>query len=208
MTMAILSMGTALTDDVESGLHLTEIVDPLTQDGAMITLVVKAAESQVKLETGRNFELFVFLAQEYDIAPNTTDLLLSDRPVVTVDEINEVIARNSDGSIVKRKLEPNEYVVDKATGIVSKLSGSFLAGKQALVIQWTSGYPADAIQNSATSEIKVLKQLCLSITQNWHNKRRHGAGPYTTLSAPGESASFNFDYTLDEQRMINLLRKG
>jgi hypothetical protein len=204
--MPILSMGTALTDDVEAGLHLTEIVDPLTQDGAMITLVVKAAESQVKLETGRNFELFVFLAQEYDIAPNTTDLLLSDRPVVTVDEINEVIGRNPDGSIVKRKLEANEYVVNKATGIVSKLSGSFLAGKQALVIQWTSGYPADAIENSATNEIKVLKQLCLSITQNWHTKRKHGIGDYTTMSAPGESASFNFDFTPDEIRMINQLR--
>jgi hypothetical protein len=206
MTMAILSMGTALTDDVESGLHLTEIVDPLTQDGAMITLVVEAAESQVKLETGRNFELFVFLEQEYDIEPNTTEVLLTDRPVVTIDEINEVTGRNSDGSIVKRKLAANEYVVNKATGIISKLSGSFISGKQALVIQWTGGYPADAIQNSATNEIKVLKQLCLSITQNWHTKRKHGIGDYTTMSAPGESASFNFDFTPDEIRMINQLR--
>jgi hypothetical protein len=87
MTMAILSMGTALTDDVESGLHLTDIVDPLTQDGAMITLVVKAAESQVKLETGRNFEEIAYVDQAYDIEPNTTEVLLTDRPVVSIQSV-------------------------------------------------------------------------------------------------------------------------
>jgi hypothetical protein len=204
--MAILSMGTALTDDVESGLHLTEIVDPLTQDGAMITLVVKAAESQVKLETGRNFEEIVFVDEAYDIAPNTTDLLLSDRPVVSIESIEEVIGRDEEGIVTVRVIPASQYVVNKATGIVSKLSGSFISGKQALLVSWTAGYTAQEITDSATSEIKVLKQLCLSITQNWHTKRKHGIGDYTTMSAPGESASFNFDFTPDEIRMINQLR--
>src|SRR4030095_9850917 len=98
--MPILSMGTALTDDVEAGLHLTEIVDPLTQDGAMITLVVKAAESQVKLETGRNFEEIVYVDEAYDIELNTTEVLLSDRPVVLIQSIEEVIGRVEEGSVL------------------------------------------------------------------------------------------------------------
>jgi hypothetical protein len=204
--MAILSMGTALTDDVEAGLHLTELVDPLTQDGAMIALVVEAAESQVKLETGRNFEQTIFVDEAYDIAPNQTELLLSDRPVVSIQSIEEVISRDEDGTVTVRVIPAGQYVVNKATGIVSKLSGSFISGKQALLVSWTAGYTAQEITDSATSEIKVLKQLCLSITQNWHTKRTHGIGDYTTMSAPGESASFNFDFTPDEIRMINQLR--
>jgi hypothetical protein len=204
--MAILSMGTALTDDVESGLHLTEIVDPLTQDGAMITLVVKAAESQVKLETGRNFEETVFVDETYDIAPNTTDLLLSDRPVVSIESIEEVIGREEDGTVTVRVIPAGQYVVNKATGIVSKLSGSFISGKQALLVSWTAGYTAQEITDSVNNEIKVLKQLCLSITQNWHKKRKDAIGLYATMSAPNESASFNFDFTPDEIRMINQLR--
>jgi hypothetical protein len=103
-------------------------------------------------------------------------------------------------------IPPGQYAVNKATGILSKISGSFISGKQALLVSWTAGYTPADIAASATSEIKVLKQLCLSITQNWHTKRRHGIGDYTTMSAPGESASFNFDFTPDEIRMINQLR--
>jgi hypothetical protein len=204
--MPILSIGTALTDDVESGLHLTEIVNPALPQGAMITLVVKAAESQVKLETGRNFEQTVFVDEPYDIAPNTTDLLLSDRPVVSIESIEEVIGREEDGTVTVRVIPAGQYVVNKATGIVSKLSGSFISGKQALLVSWTAGYTPAEIEGSANNEIKVLKQLCLSITQNWYTKRDKGIGDYTTMSAPGESASFNLDFTPDEIRMINQLR--
>jgi hypothetical protein len=204
--MAILTMGTALTDEVESGLHLTELVDPLTQDGAMITLVVKAAESHVKLETGRNFEQSVFIDEAYDIAPNTTDVLLTDRPVVSIQSIKEVTGRNSDGSPVTRVLGASEYLVNTSNGIVSKVSGSFVSGKQALLVSWTAGYAPADITSSANNEIRVLKQLCLSILQNWHTKRKDGIGHYTTLSAPGESLSINFDFTPDEIRMINQLR--
>ena len=214
IAMAILTMGTALTDDVEAGLQLTEIVDTaatnpiIARDAAMLTLVVKAAESHVKLETGRNFEETVFVDQAYDIAPNTTDLLLSDRPVVSIESIEEVTARYEDGTVTTRVIPAGQYVVNNATGILSKLSGSFLAGKQVLLVSWTAGYAPADITTSANNEIRVLKQLCLSIVQNWHTKRKHGIGDYTTMSAPGESASFNFDFTPDEIRMINQLRIG
>jgi hypothetical protein len=164
--MPILSMGMALTDDVEAGLHLTEIVNPATQDGAMITLVVKAAESHVKLETGRNFEETVFVGQAYDIAPNMKEFLLTDRPVISIESISEVTGRNQDGTFTTRVIPAGEYVVDKGTGIVSKLTGYFMAGKQAVIVNWTAGYTPAEIEGSANSEIKVLKQLCLSITQN------------------------------------------
>lgn len=204
----ILTMGTALTDDVESGLHLTEIVNPETQDGAMLALVVNAAESHVKLETGRNFEETVYVDQAYDIVPNSMNLFLTDRPVISIESIAEVTGRYEDGTLETRVLSPDEYVVYKAYGIVSMLYGSFTPGRQALIISWTAGYTAADIQASATSEIKVLKQLCLSITQNWHKKRKDGIGAYATMSAPNESASFNFDFTPDEQRMIDQLRLG
>ena len=212
--MAILTMGTALTDDVEAGLQLTEIVDMaatnpiIARDAAMLTLVVGAAESHVKLETGRNFEETVFVDQAYDIPPNTTDLLLSDRPVVSIESIEEVTARNADGSCYDAR-DPGGRI-RRQQGDRHPLEALRVvhAGKQALLVSWTAGYTAPDITTARITRFKVLKQLCLSISQNWHTKRKHGIGDYTTLSAPGESASFNFDFTPDEIRMINQLRIG
>ena len=140
------------------------------------------------------------------LPPNTTEVLLTDRPVVSIQSVKEVYGRFDDGTVTTRVIPPGQYAVNKATGILSKISGSFISGKQALLVSWTAGYAPADIAASATSEIKVLKQLCLSITQNWHTKRKDGIGHYTTLSAPGESVSINFDFTPDEIRMINQLR--
>ena len=54
--MSILSMGTALTDEVEAALNKSTLIDPSDPEGALISRLVLTAEAFVKRETGRRFE--------------------------------------------------------------------------------------------------------------------------------------------------------
>src|SRR5262245_13389595 len=125
----ILSMGTALTDEVEAGLHLTEVVNPAATDpvvaqrSAEIARIVAAAESSVKGECGRNFEEVTYTEQMYDVPPGTWSLFLTDYPIVELTSLAEVTSRNSDGSVVTTPITADRYIYDKPKGIVSMLYG-------------------------------------------------------------------------------------
>src|SRR5262245_32176061 len=131
--MSILSMGTSITDEVEAALNQSTPVNPSTQEGALIERIVRNAESFVKKETGRQFERSVIVGETYDIPPDTRDLLLSDRPVVSIQSIGEVETRSTDGSVTVLVFELDEYVIDKEAGVVSLLSGTFTPGRQSIV---------------------------------------------------------------------------
>jgi len=203
--MPILSMGTNITDEVESALNLTTPVDNTTQEGALIERIVRAAESFVKKETGRQFERVTIVGETYDIAPGTQDLLLSDRPIVSIESIGEVWSRNSDGSTTVDVLTSDEYLINSESGIVSLVSGNFTPGRQNIVLDWTVGYTPQEIATNADDEIRILKQLCLSIIQNWYNKNKIGTQA-ATISFGDESATLTFGLTDDEKRLLNLLR--
>jgi hypothetical protein len=203
--MSILSMGTSITDEVEAALNRTTPVDPLTQEGALISRIVLAAEAFVKRETGRRFERSVIEGEYYDVAPGTTDLLLSDRPVVSIESIGHVESRGDDGTVTSRSLGLDEYVVNIESGIVSSLVGAFLPGRQSVVLDWTVGYTPEEIAANADDDIRILKQLCLSIIQNWYNKNKIGTQA-SSISFGDENATLTFGLTDDEKRLLNLLR--
>jgi hypothetical protein len=213
--MAILSMGTALTDEVEAALHLTEIVNPassdpvVAQNSSEIARIVGAAESFVKVECGRNFEEVTYTDQIYDVAPGTYSLFLTDRPISELTSIAEVTARAADGTVTTTPITPDRYVYNKAAGIVSMLGGTtFASGFQNVRISWKSGYSPAQITGNAAPEIAVLKQLLLSIIAHWYEQHKEGGGgKIQTISTPtGETVTINFNLTQDEQRMINQLR--
>jgi hypothetical protein len=208
--MAILTMGTALTDEVEAALHLTEIIDEQTQDGAEIARIVRAAEDFVKGECGRNFEEVTYVDQIYDVPPNTYSLFLTDRPIVELTSLAEVTVRNADGTVTTTPITLDRYVYNKSSGIVSMLSGTFMPGLQNVRISWKSGYSAAQITGNAVPEIRVLKQLLLSIIAHWHQTHKEGGGGHIqTISTPtGESLTISFNLTPEERRMIDQLKRG
>jgi hypothetical protein len=203
-------MGTALTDEVEAALHKTEIIDPAQQEGAEITRIVGAVEAFVKLKCGRNFEEVTYTDQPYDVEPGTRDLLLTDIPIQVLTSISEVIYRNEDGSVVTQPIAVNRYVTDKAAGIISLLDGGiFNPGLQALRLTWKAGYTPAEITANANNEIRVLKQLCLSIIAHWFQMHKEGGGGHIqSISLPtGEILTISFDLTPEERLMVNQLRR-
>jgi hypothetical protein len=209
--MAILSMGTALTDEVEAALHLTEIVDESTQPGAEIARIVRAAESFVKGECARNFEEVVYVNQIYDVPPGSYHVFLTDRPIVELTSVAEVTARNTDGTVVTTPIALDRYVYNKPAGIVSMLGGTmFTAGLQNLRISWKSGYSPAQITSNAVPEIGLLKQLLLSIIAHWYQIHKEGGGGHIqTMSIPtGESITPISNLTPEERRMIDQLKRG
>jgi hypothetical protein len=208
--MAILSMGTALTDEVEAALHLTEIVDESTQPGAEIARIVRAAESFVKGECARNFEEVVHVNQIYDVPPGSYHVFLTDRPIVELTSLAEVTARNTDGTVVTTPIGLDRYVYNKPAGIVSILGGTFTPGLQNLRVSWKSGYSPAQITASAVPEIGLLKQLLLSIIAHWYQIHKEGGGGHIqTISTPtGESVTTSLNLTPEERRMIDQLKRG
>lgn len=198
-------MGTSITDEVEAALNQSTPVNPSTQEGALIERIVRNAESFVKKETGRQFERSVIVGETYDIPPDTRDLLLSDRPVVSIQSIGEVETRSTDGSVTVLVFELDEYVIDKEAGVVSLLSGTFTPGRQSVVVDWTVGFTPTEITNNSDDDIRILKQLCLSIIQNWYNKNKIGTQA-ASISFGDENATLTFGLTDDEKRLLNLLR--
>ena len=205
--MPILSMGGSLTDEVESAFNLTAPVDTATQDGALISRVVRAAEAFVKTEARRTFELEDYVDEAYDIEPGMPDLLLSNRPVKSLFSIKYVISRGSDGSVQTSELAAGDYVLDKTAGIVTLVYGWFPYGPQTVLVSWEAGYPLAEISLNANEEIRVLKQLCLSIAQNWYKKQKDQIGHMASVSFGDESVTINFDLTGDEKRLLNQLRR-
>ena len=126
--MAILSMGTAVTDDVEAGLHLTDRGSAYAgwcHDHPL----VKAAESHVKLETGRNFKRESSSTRLMTL--RRTRRKFSYRSSGRFDRLDRPGKDEPhDGSVTTRVIPAGEYVVNKATGIVSKLSGSILGRRR------------------------------------------------------------------------------
>jgi hypothetical protein len=209
--MAILTMGTALTDEVEAALHLTEIVDESTQPGAEIARIVRAAESFVKGECARNFEEVIHVDQIYDVPPGSYHVFLTDRPIVELTSLAEVTARNTDGTVVTTPVGLDRYVYNKPAGIVSMLGGTmFTAGLQNLRISWKSGYSPAQITSNAVPEIGLLKQLLLSIIAHWYQIHKEGGGGHIqTMSVPtGESITPISNLTPEERRMIDQLKRG
>src|SRR5262245_28114168 len=143
--MAILTMGTALTDEVEAALNLTAPVDPATQDGAMIGLVVKAAESFIKIECRRSFEAASIQDETYDIEPGDRDILLRDRPITNLVSVAYVTNRLQNGSFETATYFPGEYILDAEAGIVSLISGAYFPpGLQSVLVSYEAGYtPAE-----------------------------------------------------------------
>jgi|SRR5262245_26724473 len=214
--MAILSMGTALTDEVEAALHLTTIVNPtssdpvIAQSSSEIKRIVGAAESFVKRECRRNFEEVTYVDQIYDVPPGSYSVFLTDRPISQLTSLAEVIARAPDGTVTTTPITLDRYVYDKPTGIVSMLgSNKFTAGLQNLRISWKSGYTASQITTNAVPEIGVLKQLLLSIIAHWYQMHKEGGGGHIqTLNVPdGETITINFNLTPEERRMIDQLKR-
>ena len=208
--MPILSMGTALTDEVEAALHLTEIVNPAEQQGAEIARIVQAAESFVKLECRRNFEEVTYTDQIYDVAPGSYSLLLTDWPIVELTSVAEVTTRNTDGTVVTTPLGLDRYVYNKSNGMVTMLGGeTFTPGLQMMRVSWKSGYSPAEITSNAAPEIGVLKQLLVSLIAHWYQMHKDGGGGHIqSISSPtGETISISFNLTPEERRMIDQLRR-
>jgi hypothetical protein len=205
--MAILTMGGSITDEVEAALNLGAPVDTADPKGAMIDLVVKAAEAFVKIECRRNFELIAITDQAFDIQPGDRDILLRDRPVTDLVSIGQVINRLDDGSVIISDYNPGEYLLDADSGIVSLITGGYFpAGLQSVLVSYEAGYTPQEIQSNAANEILVLKQLCLSIIQNWFKKRLDQIGHMASVSFGAESVTITFDLTGDEKRLLNQLK--
>ena len=190
-------------------LSATEIQNALKVSSvdAMTTVIHLAVESWVKAQTGRNFEQTAFTDQAHDVDIDQDILFLSDQPVTTFTSLKEVQDRDSNGVPSSTRTVPkDEYLFDANAGIVQSLVGPFRPGVQTMLATYQAGYTSGEITGNSKDEVKIAKQLILSITQREWKLTSLNQRHMLSVNFGEESTLIMFDITQFERKMLNSLK--
>ncbi len=112
----------------------------------------------------------------YDIAPGQQSIVLRGYPVQEISAIYDGLSATSQG----RQLQPSEFVLDAAAGIVRLRSGSFTPGAAACRVVYTAGYSSvpDSVAQAATM-----------LVADWYRSRPDGRAAQEAVD--GYSVRYN-----------------
>lgn len=202
--MAILTFGTDSTNEVESYLGFKDSIDPASQDGVKLNILIKSIEGWLKIAIGRAFEEATYTTEIHDVEPHQRTIFLSDRPVTTFTLLSKVVDRDSDGVVTLETIEKDAYVVTRNR--VESLTGPFPVGLQNLRATYTAGYTTSEITNTSEDEVAIWKALELSILAREWGLAKENKRHLSNINFGDESTTFNFDLDSGQRRLLYMLK--
>ncbi len=202
--MAILTFGTDSTSEVESYLGFKDSIDPTSQDGVKLNILIKSIEGWLKIATGRAFEEATYSVEIHDVEPHQRTIFLSDRPVTVFTLLSKVIDRDSDGVVTLETIGKDTYVVTRNR--VESLIGPFPVGLQNLRATYTAGYTPTEITDTSEDEVAIWKALELSIIAREWGLSKENKRHLSNINFGDESETFNFDLDSGQRRLLYMLK--
>ncbi len=202
--MAILTFGTDSTNEVESYLGFRDSIDPASQDGVKLGILIKSIEGWLKIATGRLFEETTYTKEVHDVEPFQRIIFLSDLPVTTFTLLEKVVDRDSDGVVTLETIEKDAYITSRDR--VESLIGPFPAGLQSIRATYTAGYKTAEITDTTTDEVAIWKALELSILAREWGLAKENKRHLSNINFGDESTTFSFDLDGGQRRLLYMLK--
>jgi len=204
--MALLTYG-ELESEVEALLGLQTSLSEVSAAGSRILLLLNAVESRVRQETGRAFVSTAYADEPIDSDGYPT-IVLPDRPIISWTSIKQVLEYDDAGAVSSTYTIPRkDYLLYSDSGRAVMRSGSWPAGRQALLFSATLGYSDDDIADAATDDLKTLKIVLGSILAREHGRFKDTTHHMQSLSmGDGSSTTFRVELFPSEIQDLRSLR--
>ena len=211
--MAIVTFGADSTSEVESYLGFKDSIDPASQEGIKLDVIIKSIEAWLKAATGRLFEETTYTTEIHDVEAFQRLIRLSDYPVTAFTLLSKVIDRDTAGVVTLETIEKDAYVVTRNR--LESLIGPFPVGLQNLRATYTAGYTSAQITaNSAATdlnsqtfdEVPIWKALELSIIAREWGLAKENKRHFSNINFGDESTTFSFDLDGGQRRLLYILK--